>query len=321
MTLSLVIPVRDDAEGLARLLAQAAELGCVDQAVVVDDASEPPVVLPGAGVETVLLRVAPGRGAGHARNLGLARATGTHVLFFDADDRLTPELPGLMAALAGRDFDFALFRHTDTMVEAGGGFGPASFDERHWAAAGATARLGRLEGAQVAAMAGIAAYPWNKIYRADFLRAHGLRCTETPVHNDIELHWTGFLHARDILYARAVCAVHVVAPVGDRLTNRAGAERFAVFEALAPVVAGFARALPGDPARLRGLLVAFLDFALGLFDWIGAVIDPALREGFAARARAFLRRLPVPLYRLAALESPGLAERINARLRPEALSA
>ena len=321
MRLSLVIPVHDDAEGLAQLLRQAAALGCVDQAVVVDDASEPPVVLPEVGVETILLRVPQQRGAGHARNLGLAHVTGTHVLFFDADDRLTPELPGLLAALSGQDFDFALFRHADSMVEAGGGFGPAGFDERHWHAAGATARLGRLEGAQVAQMAGIAAYPWNKIYRKGFLRDHGIRCTETPVHNDIELHWMSFLHARDIRYARAVCAVHVIAPTGTRLTNRSGHERFAVFDALAPVLAGFAQALPGEPARLRPLLVVFADFMLGLFDWITEVIAPALRPEFAARARAFLRGLPVPLYRLLALDDPALADRINARLRPEALPA
>ena len=323
MRLSLVIPVHDDTPGLTRLLEQVPRLGVFAQVIVVDDASPAPCTPAALGIGArdlglegdalVSLRLSARRGAGHARNRGFEQVTGSHVLFFDADDLLTDALAGLVTALEGQEFDFAIFRHGESRMRAQGRAAPMPYDEIYWNAV--PQPLGVLAPAQAAMLCRISAYPWNKIYRSDFLRAHAIGCTEIAVHNDIELHWLSFLHARRILAARTVCAEHIVRPAmpgGAHLTHRRGAERLEVFAALRPVLAAL-----HDPAHRR-YLVPFLDFCLRLGDWIEGVLDPALRPAFDARMRAFLREdLCEPLFRLVALDAPALAVRLNARMDGE----
>ena len=92
MKISVVIPVHDDAAGLAACLASIfgppePELPPDEtlQVVVVDDGSgdHPERVTEGYPVQ--LVRVERCRGAAHARNLGVRHARGEMVLFTDAD--------------------------------------------------------------------------------------------------------------------------------------------------------------------------------------------------------------------------------------------
>lgn len=307
LDLALVIPVWNDAAGLARLLDQARGLGLFSQIVVVDDGSDDPVA---AAPDLVLLRHDRPLGAGPARNAGLAAVTAAHVLFFDADDLLTAELPDLLADLAGAGaFDFCLFKHADSRVAAEPRWGQPDWDERFWEAAGHG--IGALRDAGPGALpllAQTANYPWNKIYRTAFLREHGIGCAATAVHQDIPLHWLGFLAARRVLVSDRICAWHRVEAAGARLSNRMGAERLEVFTALAPVAEAAARA--GDPAWRAALA----DFTLGLVDWIAARIDPALRPALAAAERDWLAATGLVWQAELAGRDPALAARIAARL-------
>lgn len=288
-SLALVVPVRDDAAGLDRLLTQARALAVFDQIVVVDDGSVPPVAVP-PGV--ALIRHRHARGGGIARNRGLAAVTCDYVLFFDADDLLTPELPRLVADLR-RDidrhggFDLCLFKHADSRVTAEGLWGQPDWDERWWQAAGigpvplaAVDRRARLLLVQTAN------YPWNKILRVGFLREHGIGCAPTPVHQDIPLHWLAFLHAGRMLASDRICAIHHVAPQGGRITNRRGRERLQVFAALDPV----ARAARHDP-DWQAALAAFVP---GLLAWIDGLVEPELRPVLARAARRWRARHGLP---------------------------
>lgn len=319
MRLSVVIPVRDDPEGLARLLPQLLDLGIAHEVLVVDDASEPPaspaaIGRPALAREPRLrwLRSETARGAGHARNLGLAAATGCHLLFFDSDDLLLPGIRILLAdlaALAGAEpFDFCVFRHVDSRVRAAGGAGPLDSDQRRWEAAGVTGLApAPLEAGQVPTLARIAAYPWNKIYRTAFLREAGIRCTEIPVHNDVELHWMSFMRARRILASARLCCEHFVHDSGARLTNRSGADRLRVFEALEALHDELER----NP-RAAEFAEPLAEFYAVLFGWIDDILEPRLRAPFAAAARAFLRRrMSRPVFALVAVRNPSVAGRIN----------
>jgi glycosyltransferase involved in cell wall biosynthesis len=312
--LSLVIPVWNDPERLRRLLEQVAGLGVFGQVIVSDDASDLPCD-PAAlgfgdtlgGAELIHLRAAEQRGAGHARNVGLARVTGSHVLFFDSDDLFTEGFLDLLRALAGEVFDFCIFRHVDSRVKAQGGYGPLESDERLWVEARTTDQPAPLTEAGAQALCRIAAYPWNKIYRTAFLRDKGIRCTEIPVHNDVELHWTSFLKADRIVASRIVGCEHVVEDWGSRLTNRTDADRLRVFEALGNVL----DAIDADPDGLR-YLMPFTEFYTRLFGWIAENVEPELRPVFAARAKGFLmRRIDPPRQALIALRSPSTGNRIN----------
>jgi glycosyltransferase involved in cell wall biosynthesis len=320
MRLSVVIPVWNDPAGLARLLPQILGLGIADEIIVADDASDPPAAPAAIGLPALAgdrrirwLRSDAQRGAGHARNTGLAAATGSHVIFFDSDDLFLPGIAAIRADLAalaagGDDFDFCIFRHTDSRVRAAGGEGPLESDQRLWDAAGVRGEApAPLDPAAVPVLVRIAAYPWNKIWRTAFLREAGVRCTEIPVHNDVELHWTGFMRARRILATARIGCAHFVHPAGRRLTNRSGAERFRVFEAFDALYDELGR----NP-RAADFAEPLAAFATGLLGWIDGVLEPELRDPFAAAAQDWLRRrMTRPLFALVALRNPALAGRIN----------
>lgn len=282
--------MHDDVDGLARLLDQARGMVLFDQIVVVDDASPLPVTVP---PDVTLIRHRRARGGGVARNRGLRAVTCDYVLFFDADDLLTPELPRLVADLR-RDiarhggFDLCLFKHADSRVTAEGLWGQPDWDERWWQAAGiGPSALTEVDQPARRLLVQTANYPWNKIMRVAFLRHHGIGCAPTMVHQDIPLHWLAFLHAGRLLASDRICAIHHVAPQGGRITNRRGRERLQVFAALDPV----ARAARDDPdwqAALAG-------FVPGLIAWIDRLIDPRLRPDLARAAARWGRRHNLPV--------------------------
>lgn len=318
MKLSLVIPVFNDPEGVGRLLAQVVTLGLFAEVVVIDDASEnrsDPAAL-GLDPDTLPFalkyhRVRKNRGAGYARNKGLSLCSGSHVIFFDSDDLFTDGFSLLVARLQDRDFDFCIFKHVDSRVRAQGGYGLLPSDEERWENAEARGALGTLppEAAQI--LCTVAAYPWNKIYRVDFLRKNNIRCTEIPVHNDIEIHWMGFLHAQTILYSDLICCEHFVAEGQKRLTNRRGRERFAVTEALVAVQ----KAL-GTTPQTRSFIVPFTGFYVGLFHWIEAQLVEDLHRPFRELIQDFLRRnLPLEHYIRVVDTDPELGLRINRILK------
>jgi hypothetical protein len=305
---ALVIPVHNDAEALARLLAQAQGMGSFAQIIVVDDGSDPPLSLPDTPGLTLLRHATP-QGGGVARNLGLTAVTAPHVLFFDADDLLTPEVPLLLANLGGAgDFDFCQFKYADSRVAAEGLRGQPDWDEMFWEQAGLS--VGHLREAPPAVwpiLVQTANYPWNKLYRTAFLRDNGIGCAPTQVHQDIPLHWLGYLAARRVLTSDRICAWHHVSAAGGRLTNRSGPERLEVFEALAPVMAAAETRAPEWQAALAR-------FALGLIDWGEARIDPALRPLLRAREAAFLRAHVGPWLARIAEADAGLGQRLRARM-------
>ncbi|MCC6306570.1 MAG: glycosyltransferase [Rhodobacteraceae bacterium] len=321
MRLAVVIPVWNDEDGLRRLMGDLAALAVVGEVVVVDDGSDPPCsperCLPAGGLPGVRLvwqRTPATAGAGHARNRGLEAVTCPHVLFFDADDRLRPEFAALLADLDGREFDFAIFRHADSRVIAEGGEGPLEPDGALWRRAGAGPAPALLEGAGRLALCRVSAYPWNKVYRTAFLREAAIRCTEIPVHNDLELHWASFIAADRVLASSRIGCLHAVSETGRHLTHRRDADRLRVFEALANVVARL-RATEGAST----LAEPFVEFCLRLFAWIPARLeDRAARAEFERRAGAFLAGLGADFLTLALLRNPALAAPALRHLRARA---
>ncbi|MEZ5239835.1 MAG: mycofactocin biosynthesis glycosyltransferase MftF [Microthrixaceae bacterium] len=100
---TLVVPVRDDPDGLARVLRMPGGLaGC--EVVVVDDASAEPTSVAelAAATGARLVRHPTARGPAAARNSGLALVDTPLVLFADADVDLTGVDLGLLAAHLGR---------------------------------------------------------------------------------------------------------------------------------------------------------------------------------------------------------------------------
>lgn len=87
--LSVVVPVRDGARFLAAALASLAAHRGVDEVLVVDDGSTDDSAAIARAAGARVLRQEP-RGAGAARNRGIAAARGERLGFLDADDLWAP---------------------------------------------------------------------------------------------------------------------------------------------------------------------------------------------------------------------------------------
>lgn len=316
-SLTLAIPVHNDTAALNRLLRQAARLKVGDRIVVVDDASDKPVttaaLLDGTNItpdRLTLLHHKTNKGPGAARNLALQHTNTSHVLYCDSDDLLTPEMPHLLRDLAGRNFDFCLFKHHDSRMADIGKWGQPQLDEAHWRSAGVgVGALNSLNPAQAATLAETANYPWNKIYRTDFLKSHSIGCTEIMVHEDMELHWRGFLNAKTILVSDRISVQHFVSDTAQRLTNRAGQERLLVFGPLG-LIADEIAARKDDRFAL-----SFLRFASGLLDWIRDNLTPGLHADLAQSSyRFFCDHISTDSFSRLAKDDPALALRINLQM-------
>ena len=95
---TLVIPVRDRAEGVQHLLAsiaadQSAAASAILEILIVDDGSVQPLVIETAGQRLPavrVIRIKESVGPGHARNLGLTQVSTELVAFVDSDCQVTP---------------------------------------------------------------------------------------------------------------------------------------------------------------------------------------------------------------------------------------
>ncbi|CUK25834.1 putative glycosyl transferase [Cognatishimia activa] len=286
MKLALAIPTHNDHAGLERLLRQAADMEIFEQVVVVDDGSTPPVEIDATNLpfQVKLVRHDEAQGPGAARIRAMSEVDTSHLLFFDSDDLLGSDLVSLWQMLQDREFDFCLFRHDDSRNGGFGGQMPE--DEALWQRAGCdTTEPELVASSAVPFLARTANYPWNKIYRLDFLREHKLSFSDILMHEDMELHWKGFLNADRILASTLVGAQHFVVEDGTRLTNRRNIARLRAFGPMQQIYQDLRDAIgPRD-----ALTIAYLRFLDGLWHWIDGVTDTAHKELLQAHKRLFLR--------------------------------
>lgn len=111
---SIIIPHKDIPRLLQRCLDSIPQRDDV-QIIVVDDNSSPDVVdfahFPGQDrTDVEIFFTKEGRGAGYARNCGLARAKGKWLIFADADDFFLPGFLDLLDNYRNTDYDLVTFR-------------------------------------------------------------------------------------------------------------------------------------------------------------------------------------------------------------------
>jgi glycosyltransferase involved in cell wall biosynthesis len=119
LTVTVVIPVRDDRPSLLRALTSLArQSDAADAVIVVDDGSNPPLSLDSfPHVEGLrVLRMPEAGGPGPARNMGTEQASTEWIAFLDADDEFLPDrLAALRSFLAQNPESDALY--SDVWVE------------------------------------------------------------------------------------------------------------------------------------------------------------------------------------------------------------
>jgi glycosyltransferase involved in cell wall biosynthesis len=115
---SVIIPHKNIPHLLERCLDSIPQRDDI-QVIVVDDASDPTIVdfgrFPGLkrpNTEVIFNKAPMGHsGAGVARNVGMAEATGQWLVFADADDFFHPVLGDMMDKYVSSDADIVFFRH------------------------------------------------------------------------------------------------------------------------------------------------------------------------------------------------------------------
>lgn len=319
--MAIVIPVWNLPDDLAHLLEQVSRLGVFSEVVVSDDGSDISCDPAGLGfteerlgAHLIYLKSSEQKGAGHARNLALASVTAQNLLFFDADDHLAQDFPVILQQHLDADCpDFTIFRHSDTRVlEEEGREGTFPTEEARWHLALGARTAGLLTPSEAAELCSISNYPWNKIYRTDFLRQSEIRCSETPVHNDIRLHWLSFLRARRIQADARIGAIHVIQDRDHHLTTRRGAERLC----LESIIKGLIHALQEAPDR-RILMRQFIQFSDDLCRWNLDHVDPLVVPDFKQMMTRLYTQFRPEDFRLFAEWRPEQAEEIVAFLLRE----
>ena len=108
VAVSVIMPARNAAETLSKTLDSLATQTWTDwEALIIDDGSTDGTraIAEARAADDPRLRIlaGPQRGAGAARNAGLALAKGEWVLFLDADDTITPDMMARMIAQGERE--------------------------------------------------------------------------------------------------------------------------------------------------------------------------------------------------------------------------
>jgi len=271
---SFVIPAFNDAPGIQRHFEYFAQRHEQVQLVIVDDCSEddtaefveqaklPPNI-------TIDYRLqAQNAGPAKARNDGLQMAHGDFVMFLDADDVLSDHffLYIGMSPLA-RGADFVLFKyHLAKDHDERFSYNMHEVDNRFFSRItdsgfpGGMFKLEELPGALM-----ITNFPWNKIYRKEFIKNSGLRFPEMRMHEDILPHWHSFLAAKyfGVLNWAPPLITHFEDPGGNRATNYIGEERLQAFASLKQIF----KEIDEHPSADK-LLPEFRAFAENLFEWL-----------------------------------------------------
>ncbi|WP_338697132.1 CDP-glycerol:glycerophosphate glycerophosphotransferase [Streptomyces sp. Q6] len=211
-----------------------------------------------------LVRIEERSGAGAARDAGIARATGGHLLFLDADDML---LPGALAAIdaaltAAGDPDVLLYGHDRT-----------DWWDKVWSVGDAL----DVEGLDPLTVTPAA---WNRAVRRDFWTRQGLAFTPEGPYEDVVPVHRAVLEADTVAVLPRACVRWRKRRAGS-VNGTPGRGHFAVIERYGDLLAGSA----ADRDRLFPLAVAR----------VLAVLDDAGRVPAADRPEFF--RLAAELHR------------------------
>ncbi|MFT4108172.1 glycosyltransferase family 2 protein [Propionicimonas sp.] len=201
---SVVVAVRDGEQYLRHALGSVCRQTMSDlELIVVDDGSTdatPSIIREIAATDArVRMITGPATGsAGSARNAGLEVATGDYLAFLDADDFFAPTLLARLHARAEADRADVTATGFRVFDEPGREPVPVSWGLR-------TALLPSRTPFAPEALGGALFYAfgpvaWNKLFRADFVRRHGLRFQELRRTNDLHFTFSAIALAERLSY-------------------------------------------------------------------------------------------------------------------------
>lgn len=135
-------------------------------------------------------------GAGSARNLGLDKAHGEYVYFFDIDDEIEPNLISYcVEQMEMRKTDMMVFGFRTVEVEFGNRKCEVSFDECQ---VDSNKALGEIYVDKLLLIPNGNGFSWNKMYRRSFLEGNKLRFSNLRIQQDEEFNLCVYHHVEHI---------------------------------------------------------------------------------------------------------------------------
>jgi glycosyltransferase involved in cell wall biosynthesis len=216
---SIIIPHKNTPDLLQRCLDSVPRRDDV-QIIVVDDNSDPDKVdfehFPGLGdsfVEVVFTK--EGKGAGYARNVGLAKALGKWILFADADDYFVENWYASVEKYLTSDYEVVFFAPTSIDKETG------LIGDRHISSSiiinnyinfiiDTPPKKDKIVKKSELELRYSFHTPYSKLIKLDLIKIHNIKFDETPAANDtmfsirVGYYMTNYYVLPDIIYCITV---------------------------------------------------------------------------------------------------------------------
>jgi len=195
---SIIIPHKNIPKLLQRCLDSIPQRKDI-QIIVIDDNSDSDKVdferFPGLEIDCVkTIFTKEGKGAGYARNLGLAAATGKWLLFADADDFFNYCINDVFDEYIDSKADIIFFKNTSMDSEL------YTFSQRR-------SEWSRSVGHHLSTPTSQTEYllryfhvvPWAKMFKRDFIIKNHILFDEIPFRNDVTFGYVSGFYAKDII--------------------------------------------------------------------------------------------------------------------------
>lgn len=286
MKLSIIIPSRNPEALFFKRMRDVVSSHRDWEVIIIDDCSDVPTGQFFLNIDNVnVIRNHRLTGAGESRNIGIRHAVGEYILFLDDDDytdwRVVENIIDRMSQDSSIDFSFSSYQlQRDAGV-------PESNDRDNEIL---KKILGSKSESVILAkdcegMLCFTNYPWNKVYRAKFLKNEEIRFSNTIVQNDIYAHWKSILSASKIFVTNKVQCIRTNNTKGERIHNISDARRLDVFKALDET---YSLILKKNKKTVYAL---FWIFYLDLIVWISKIVSEDVRREIKRRHTDFIEKI------------------------------
>jgi len=225
---SIIIPHKNIPKLLQRCLDSIPQRDDLE-IIIVDDNSDPEIVdfdkFPGKEkLNTIIVFDKTGKGAGHARNVGIRNAKGKKVLFADADDYFNYCIRDILDDYKNDNNDIVFFK-------------ASSIDSDSYLMSGRNWYLNKLIDLYAQnphlAISKLKYYfgaPWCKLIKKDIIDKYGLEFDETSIHNDVRFSYTLGSHVdSSAVDTRALyCVTYRDSSISYQLTDEKILDRISV---------------------------------------------------------------------------------------------
>lgn len=274
MSLSVIIPSHNPDALAIRNILDISERQPNWRFILVDDGSLRPLgkMLPSPlPLNIKLLRNETPQGAGAARNVALRLAHEEYTVFLDDDDimhwNVVQEIMHSMDENPSVDVACCLYD-----IFEDGAKRPALRSDREIVdtlLAGTNQRVVGFAGNE--RVLRLTNFPWNKVYRTEFLQRISLRFSETPTQNDVFAHWQTLVGAARVLISEKVLCTKTQNRRASRISNTRGRDRLQAFVALRDTCEFVQEA--GNPV----VEAHFWGFCFDLYHWMRDAAAPEVR--------------------------------------------